>query len=76
MSSEILLVPLILLLVVVAPLWIVFHYISKMRAAQSLSSDEQDLLLELRNLADRLENRIETIERILDADKDGWRNEP
>lgn len=53
----------------------VMHYIAKMRATRSheVSSDRL-ASTELEQLASRMEQRIENLERILDAEAPGWRN--
>ncbi len=41
---QILEVPLIIFLAVVAPLWILAHYITRWRSGKALSSDEETML--------------------------------
>jgi len=69
----ILLVPLTLLMVVVAPIWIIAHYLTRWRLAKTLSDSDEKLMAELRQLADRLDERVQTVERILDAESIHWR---
>ncbi len=66
-------VPVILFLAVVAPIWIIAHYATRWRATKSLSSDEEQLLEELWESAERMEQRINALERILDAEVTDWR---
>ena len=66
-------VPTIVFLVVVAPLWIIMHYRSKQRSQASLSEDERTQLEALGLLADKMADRIETLESILDAETPDWR---
>lgn len=66
-------VPTIVFLVVVAPLWIFMHYRSKQRAQGALSEEERTQVESLGLLADRMADRIETLESILDAETPGWR---
>ena len=66
-------VPVILFLAVVAPIWIIAHYATRWRATKSLSSDEEQLLEELWESAGRMEQRINALERILDAEVTDWR---
>jgi phage shock protein B len=67
-------VPTVVFLVIVAPLWILMHYRSKQRARGELSADERQLLETLAVRADRMAERIETLESILDDETPGWRN--
>lgn len=65
--------PVILFLAVVAPIWIIAHYATRWRATKSLSTDEEQLLEELWESAERMEQRINSLERILDAEVTDWR---
>ncbi|MEQ8964489.1 MAG: envelope stress response membrane protein PspB [Azospirillaceae bacterium] len=71
--SALLFVPLILFVTIVAPLWLVLHYVTRWRQSKTLSSEDEKMLLELWQSAQRMEARIETLETILDADAPGWR---
>jgi phage shock protein B len=53
--------------------WIVFHYISKWKTAATLTTEDENLLDELHELARRLDNRMGTIERIIQAENPNWR---
>ncbi len=64
---------LILVLVVVAPVWIVSHYATRWRMVRSLSRDHERALSELWELAQRMEARVRNLERVLDAEAPGWR---
>jgi len=56
----------VLFLTVVAPLMIIFYFITKWKQTREISGDDERMLEELWNLSQRLEERIETLERILD----------
>jgi len=64
---------LILLAVVVAPLWIIFHYATKMKAQKIMKPEDETNIGELRRSAEKIEDRIKSLERILDAEVPGWR---
>lgn len=53
--------------------WIVFHYITKWKTAATLTSSDENLLEELHAMARRLDDRMETVERIISADNPDWR---
>jgi phage shock protein B len=63
----------IVFLTVVAPLWIIFHYVTQWRSARRLSSDDERALGELWQSARRMEGRIEALEKVLDSEAPGWR---
>jgi phage shock protein B len=68
-------VPVIVFLVIVAPIWIILHYKSIARTADGLSSGERAELDDMIEVADRMAARIETLEAILDVDNPDWREE-
>jgi phage shock protein B len=61
-------VPLILFLTIVAPIWIIAHYVTRWRMAKTLSPEDEKQFGDLWQIAERLEERIQTIERILDSE--------
>ena len=66
-------VPTVIFLTFVAPVWIFMHYRSKQRAQGSLSDAERDEMELLKRKADRMIERVETLEAILDAQTPDWR---
>jgi phage shock protein B len=71
--EEIIIAPLIIFMVIVAPIWLVLHYRSKGQVNQGLSENEYVQLSELSELADKMADRIQTLEAILDAESPEWR---
>lgn len=63
----------ILLLTVCAPLWIIFHYITKMKTAKGLTAEDEKMLTEIWESSKKMEDRIITLERILDIESPSWR---
>lgn len=63
----------ILFLVIVAPIWVVAHYVTRWRAVRRLTGEDEKTLSELWQNARRMEARIETLEKVLDAEAPGWR---
>ena len=66
-------VPVIVFLVVVAPIWIILHYKSKGQIANGLSQGERADIEEMIHVANKMAGRIETLESILDVESPGWR---
>jgi phage shock protein B len=64
----------IIALTIVAPIWIISHYVTKWRLAKGLSNDEAQTLEDLWRIAQRMEKRVKTLEAILDENVEGWRN--
>jgi phage shock protein B len=48
--------------------WLVLHYMTKWKTAATLTNDDEALLDELYQLARRLEDRMDTAERLIAAD--------
>lgn len=67
-------VPMILFLAIVAPVWIIAHYVTRWKSMKTLSSDDEKMLGELWESVPRMENRIRNLERILDAEVPDWRD--
>jgi phage shock protein B len=63
----------VLLLTVCFPLWIVFHYVTKMKTSKGLSAEDEKMLSEVWESTNRMEERIKTLERILDIEAPNWR---
>jgi len=71
--DEMLIAPIILFMIFVAPIWVVMHYRTAAKKSVGLSTDEQQSLHELMTVADTLEQRIEILESILDQETPDWR---
>lgn len=67
-------VPVVVFLVVVAPIWIVLHYRSQGRKGSELSADERMDIEEMIEVANKMAARIETLESILDVESPSWRD--
>ena len=71
-------VPVIIFLGIIVPIWITFHYITlwlRMRSARGATTPAADAeLTALRDVAERLERRLVSIETILDTDSPDWRH--
>ena len=64
MSEAIFIVP----IVVLGPLWLIFHYITKWKTAATLTTDDETMLEEMYQIARRLDERMDTVERLVAAD--------
>jgi phage shock protein B len=63
----------VIFMVFVAPLWIIFHYRAQRRQATEVSPEEQATTETLTRVAERLEERVATLEKILDVEQPRWR---
>ena len=53
--------------------WIIFHYITKWKSSATLTTEDENLLDELHEMARRLDDRLCSIERIMTAENPNWR---
>lgn len=65
--------PLIVFLVIVVPLWLILHYRAKHKVGLTAAQEDSQTIAELMQVAQRMEDRIRTLERILDSDAPQWR---
>jgi phage shock protein B len=72
MDGPILALPILAIIFIGFP-WVLFHYITKWKTAKTLTTEDENLLDELHDLARRLDDRMGTIERIIQADNPNWR---
>ena len=63
----------ILIITVVVPLWIIFHYVTKWKTSKGLSPEDEKMLSEIWESANKMEERIVTLERIMDIETPTWR---
>ena len=48
--------------------WLIMHYVTKWKQGATITTDDEVLLEELYNLAKRLDERMDTVERLVAAD--------
>ena len=61
----------VIFLVVVAPIWIVAHYLTRWRRSRKLSTEDERSLGELHEAAAKMEARLAALERALGAEAPG-----
>ena len=71
-SFEMLFVPMVLFMVIVAPTWIVMHYRSVNRSSSQLGEEDRQALEALLVAVDQMAERIDSLESILEADHPDW----
>jgi len=72
LDGPIIALPILAILFIGFP-WVLFHYITKWKMAKTLTGEDENLLDELHDLARRLDDRMVTIERIVQAENPNWR---
>lgn len=58
----------------VAPLWLILHYSAQRRHGQGLTHEDEKMLADLWQIANRMEDRVKTLETILDTQIPTWRD--
>ncbi|NDV91841.1 envelope stress response membrane protein PspB [Alteromonas sp. 345S023] len=69
-----LVMPLVIFMIFVAPIWLILHYRSKKQVNQGLTVEERASLEALAGQAEKMTERIQTLEAILDSEAPQWRN--
>ncbi|MDX1515831.1 MAG: envelope stress response membrane protein PspB [Woeseiaceae bacterium] len=64
----------ILFLTIVAPLIVVLHFVTKWKQSREISGDDEQMLEDLYVMSQRMEERLATLEKILDDDIRKWRS--
>ena len=53
--------------------WLIMHYVTKWKQAPKITDEDEKLLDELYHFARRMEERVQTVERIVAADNPDFR---
>ncbi len=54
--------------------WLIFHYVTRWKTSGTLTREDENLLDELYDTARRLDDRLDSIERIIAADNPNWKS--
>lgn len=71
--GELLAICLIVFIAIPAPLFIVLHFITKWKQSREISGGDEQMLEEMWLLAQKLEERLESLETIMDSEASDWR---
>jgi phage shock protein B len=63
----------VLFVSIVLPLVIVLHYVTKWREAKGLTNEDEKMLEDIWESAQKMESRINALETILDEQAPDWR---
>ncbi len=70
--AELIALAVIVFIAVPAPLFIVLHFITKWKQSREISGGDEMMLEDVWLLAQRLEQRLESLETILDSELPDW----
>lgn len=71
--SELATLAVVLFLTIVAPLAVVLHFVTKWKQSREISGDDERMLEDLYVMSQRMEERLITLEKILDDEMPDWR---
>lgn len=71
--GELIGIALIVFIAIPAPLFIVLYFITRWKQSRELTGGDERLMEDLWQLSQRLDDRLEALETILDNEQPGWR---
>ncbi len=71
--ASLLTIAFIVFIAIPAPLFIILHFITKWKQSREISGGDEKMLEDMWLLAHRLEERLESLETILDSELPDWR---
>jgi len=69
---EAIIIPSVLFLTIVAPIWLVLHYRFKSKMAKGISEAEVSDIEDMLEKLDKIDDRLHTLEGILNEEHPGW----
>ncbi len=63
----------VLCLTILVPLIVVLHFVTKWKQTREISGDDERMLEDMYVMSQRMEERIVTLEKILDDELPDWR---
>ena len=72
--TDLLMVALIVFLTIPAPLIIVMYFVTKWKQARELSASDERLIEDMWRLSQKLEDRVDSLETILNHEMPDWRS--
>ena len=71
--DEFVMAPIVVGILFIGLPWLILHYVTKWKQAPRITDEDERMLDEMFMLARRLEERLNTVERIVAADNPDWR---
>jgi phage shock protein B len=71
--AELLTIAVIVFIAIPAPLFIVLHFITRWKQSREISGGDEKMLEDMWILVQRLEERLESLETILNSELPEWR---
>lgn len=71
--GELIAIAVIVFIAIPAPLFIVLHFITRWKQSREISGGDERMLEDMWSLSKKLEDRVESLEAILDSELPDWR---
>ena len=71
--SDLASIAIIVFLAIPVPIFIALHFVTKWKQAREITGGDEKMLEDMWSLSQRLEERLEILERILDSELPEWR---
>lgn len=71
--GELLTIALIVFIAIPAPIFIVLHFITRWKQSREISGGDEEMLEDMWVMSQRMEERLESLETILDSELPEWR---
>jgi phage shock protein B len=71
--SDLASIAIIVFLAIPVPMFIALHFVTKWKQAREITGGDERMLEDMWSLSQRLEERLEILERILDGELPDWR---
>ncbi|MEE9434109.1 MAG: envelope stress response membrane protein PspB [Sphingorhabdus sp.] len=65
-------VPVVMGILFIGLPWLILHHVTKWKTAATLTNDDERMLSDMHTLANRLEERLDTVERLVSEDNPNW----
>ncbi len=61
-------------MIAILPVWLLLHYLTKMKSLRGLSDEDEESLAKMWQITQTMQERIHTLETILDDQHPRWRD--
>jgi phage shock protein B len=70
--EEVIIAPIVVAILFIGLPWLILHHVTKWKTAATLTNDDERMLGDMHDLARRLEDRLDTVERLVASDNPDW----
>ncbi len=70
--DEVIIAPIVVAILFIGLPWLILHHVTKWKTAATLTNDDERMLGDMHDLARRLEDRLDTVERLVASDNPDW----